>query len=119
LEKWFAPHTLCPALDRTNRPFTTHIWDYLQSKHGDISEFTIRNATRSTVEELPVPKIPDNVIKVELMTNFVKAMVQNGEGFLYVKNKFPIVTLNSRKRYLKSPQIRQLTNDEQSHDQLK
>jgi hypothetical protein len=71
-----------------------------QSKHGDTSVFTFRNETRSTVE-LTVPKLPNNVITVELTTNFVKAMDQNGEGFLYVKNKFPIVTLNSRKSYLK------------------
>ena len=51
-------------------------------------------------EQLPVPNPPDDVIKVELMKNFVTTMDQTGKGFLYWKNNFPMVTLQSRKRHL-------------------
>jgi hypothetical protein len=101
LEKWLAPHALRPAFDRTNRPFTRHIWDYLSVHTWWYIRIYLSQRDPFHSEELTVPKPPNNVIKVELMTNFVKAMDQNSEGFLYVKNKFPMLTLNSRKRYLK------------------
>lgn len=102
LEKWFVPHALRPALDRPNRPFTRHIKDYLSVQTWWYIQIYHSQRGPFHIEELPVPKQPNNVIKVELVTNFVKAMDQYGGGFLYVKNKFQMVPLNSRKRYLEA-----------------
>ena len=56
--------------------------------------------------------LPPLHIKLGLMKNFVKAMDKNGEGFQYIKNKFPRISeAKIKEGIFVGPDIRQLMND--------
>jgi hypothetical protein len=52
--------------------------------------------------------LPPLHIKLGLMKNFVKAMDRNGDGFQYLKLKFPIL----KEGTFVGPQIREFLKDE-------
>jgi hypothetical protein len=57
--------------------------------------------------------LPPLHIKLGLMKNFVKAMYRNGDGFQYLKLKFPIRSdAKIKEGIFVGPQIRELMKDE-------
>jgi hypothetical protein len=57
--------------------------------------------------------LPPLHIELGLTKNFVKAMDRNGDGFQYLKLKFPILSdARIKEGIFVSPQIRELLNDE-------
>lgn len=79
---------------------------------------------QKNVKHLPLVK-PSNVflpplhIKLGLMKNFVKAIDRNGNGFLYLKEKFPKISdAKIKEGIFVGPQIRELIKDEQFEEKL-
>jgi hypothetical protein len=84
-----------------------------------IADYRTRNVVNTPVINPGKVYLPPLLIKLVLINNFVKAVDQCSNGFMYLKNKFP------RTRYAKikegvfvGPQIRELIEDIRFEDQL-
>jgi hypothetical protein len=63
--------------------------------------------------------LPPLHTELGLMKNFVKAMDKTGAGIIYLKHKFPRLSdAKIKEKIFVSPQIRELTKDEQFEEQL-
>lgn len=94
--------------------YTKKVWpkrESLTPGHKNVKNHPLVNA-----DDILLPPLH---IKLGLMKNFVKAMPKDGDGFLYLKEKFPKLSeAKIKEGIFVGPQIRQLMKDKTFEEKL-